>query len=162
MTSAMLGTSIRAYATLIFALVLIVSVQALAADAANIDFDREAGQLAISTPATPVAPLLADIAEEAGFDLVTEGDLGDVVPQDVEGLTLEQGIRRLVDEERVSLLFRYRRDESGEARLVEVRATSRVPGPALEVILEDRKMRALNRHLPPPNIPPPPVPALKN
>ena len=101
--------------------------------------------------------VLREVGRQAGFGVEIYGDLGQVRPQKFQGVPLEEGIRRLVGDNRVNLMMRYEVDEAGERQLVEV--TARAAGEVPAELLEQRRMRAeLARiRVPPPPPPPPPM-----
>ncbi len=71
-------------------------------------------------------------------------------------MPIDEGIRRLVGDNRVNLIMRYEVDAAGERRLVEVNA--RAAGEVPAEFLEQRRMRTelASIRVPPPP-PPPPV-----
>ena len=71
-------------------------------------------------------------------------------------MPLDEGIRRLVGDNRVNLIMRYEVDEAGQKRVVQV--TARAAGEIPAEFLEQRRMRTelASIRVPPPP-PPPPV-----
>jgi hypothetical protein len=99
--------------------------------------------------------VLREVARQAGFEVETWGDLGQVPPERFEGVPLDEGVRRLVGDNRVNLIMRYEVDEAGDRRLVQV--TARAAGEVPAELLEQRRMRVeLARIRVPPPPPPPP------
>jgi hypothetical protein len=100
--------------------------------------------------------VLREVGRHAGFEVETRGDLGRARPQAFQGVPIDEGIRRLVGDNRVNLIMRYEVDQAGDRRLVEVDAGAAGEVPA--EFLEQRRMRAeLARMRVPPPPPPPPV-----
>lgn len=104
----------------------------------------------------PLREVLRQVGRQAGLDVGTRGDLGLARPQAFEAVPLEEGIRRLIGDNRVNLMMRYKIEETGQRRLVKV-----IAFPAGEVpagLLEQRRMRSdLARIGVPPPPPPPPA-----
>jgi HEAT repeats len=55
-----------------------------------------AGRLTMEVEAEPLADVLARIGAAAGFEVETQGEVGDVEPQSFDGVPLDVAIRRLV------------------------------------------------------------------
>ena len=104
--------------------------------------------------AAPLGDVLRAVAEKAGFEIETRGDLGEVRAQRFEGVPLDQAIRRLVGENPVNLIMRYEVGEPGGRRLVHV--TARAAGEVPATFLEQRRMRTELSRIPIPPPPPPP------
>jgi hypothetical protein len=79
------------------------------------------------------------------------GDLGKVRPQRFEGVPLDEGVRRLIGENRVNLMMRYEFDGAGEKRLVIAGAAGELPAEPTE----QRRMRGKLARI---RVPPPPPP----
>jgi hypothetical protein len=116
----------------------------------------DAQALSIETSDVALEEILLEIAQQAGVRMDIQGDLGLAQPQAFEGVPLDEGIRRLVGDNRVNLIMRYEIDNGGRKRLVEVvaHAASEVP----DEVLERKRMRTeLARVRIPPPPPPPPT-----
>jgi hypothetical protein len=114
------------------------------------------GALSVEVGAAPFDQILKNIGDQAGVRISVRGDLGEVRPQAFENLPLEEGVRRLVGDNRINLIMLYEADETGGRRLAEVRA--RASGEVPEAYLQQRRMRTeLSRVRPPPPPPPPPA-----
>jgi hypothetical protein len=135
---------------------LVVPMESIAAEPEAARINVRGDLLDAEVSAVPLGDVLRAVAEKAGFEIETRGDLGEVRPQSFEGVALEDGIRRLVDDNRVNLIMRYEVDEAGKRRLVEV--TARAAGEVPAELLEQRRMRVeLARIRVPPPPPPPPA-----
>jgi hypothetical protein len=113
------------------------------------------GALSVELAEVPLDLVLKSIGDQAGVRISVRGDLGDAQPQAFENLPLDEGVRRLVGDNRVNLIMRYEVSEMGVRRLAEVHA--RAAGGVPPTVLEMRRMRTeLSRVRPPPPPPPPP------
>jgi hypothetical protein len=114
------------------------------------------GLLSVQVGKMLLEDVLRQVAEQANLQIHTRGDLGQVRPQAFEEVPLEDGIRRLVGDNRVSLMMRYDVDEAGARRVAEILAYQAGVVPA-ELLEERRMLSELRRITPPPPPPPPPA-----
>jgi hypothetical protein len=133
---------------------LVVPMESIAAEDEAARVDLRGDMLDVEVRAAPLGDVLRAVAEKAGFEIETRGDLGEVRPQSFEAVPLDEAIRRLVGDNRVNLIMRYEVGEAGERRLVEV--TARAAGEVPAAFLEQRRMRTELSRIPIPPPPPPP------
>ena len=133
---------------------LALPTESVAAEPEAATIDLRGDLLDAEVGAAPLGDVLRAVAEKAGFEIETRGDLGEVRAQRFEGVPLDQAIRRLVGDNRVNLIMRYEVGETGERRLVEV--TARAAGEVPAAFLEQRRMRTELSRIPIPPPPPPP------
>ena len=85
------------------------------------------GRLTVDLRGADLADVLRQVAEAAGFHLTTTGELG-LITAAFSARTVEDGLRRLVQDHEMMLVYRPAGKSAGAAVLMEVQVFSSTPG----------------------------------
>jgi hypothetical protein len=102
------------------------------------DVAVRAGLLTVKLHDAPMADVLLTIGAQAGFEVIIRGDLGAPVTWSFSDLPLDKGIRRLLDDSSLIMIYAPSQGHAGVRPLVRVIALSLIDGH------EDR-LRAVQR-----------------
>lgn len=116
------------------------------------------GLLSVTLGEVALQPVLEAIAEQAGLQLKTRGELGTVRPQAFEGQPLAEGIRRVVGDNRINLMLSYETASDGGRHLVGVRAYGAREASRPTSARQVQRNWGPPTRRPPPPVPPPPAP----
>ena len=87
----------------------------------------DGGRLTVDLHGADLADVLRQVAEAAGFHLTTTGELG-LITAAFSARTVEEGLRRLVQDHEMMLVYRPAGRSAGAAVLMEVQVFSSTPG----------------------------------